>query len=85
MQMRCPAAWKAFGNREWYKERKRAVQMFRELLPFLPESEYPASMPTKGRRSKQEAKEMVFTPQLEKTEKNPAYFACSPSLFRVAP
>jgi hypothetical protein len=52
MPLKCPAAWKAFGNREWYKERRRAVQMFHGLLPFLPGGEQPASLATKASRSK---------------------------------
>ena len=52
MPLKCPPAWQAFGNRDWYKERKKAEQTFHELLPFLPAGEEPASLRTKGRRNK---------------------------------
>jgi hypothetical protein len=48
----CPKAWKRYGKREWYKERKRAGEMFHKLLPFLSKSERPLSWPTKGGRSR---------------------------------
>ena len=46
------AAWKLYGKREWYKERKRAGEMFRRLFPFLGKEDRPLSWPTKGGRSK---------------------------------
>jgi hypothetical protein len=45
-------AWKLYGKREWYKERKRAGETFHRLFPFLSKSERPLSWPTKGGRSK---------------------------------
>jgi hypothetical protein len=48
----CPKAWKRYGKREWYKERRRAGEMFRRLFPFLRMEERPLSWPTKGGRSK---------------------------------
>ncbi len=45
-------AWKLYGKREWYKERKRAGQMFHRLFPFLLKSDQPLSWPTKGGRSR---------------------------------
>ena len=48
----CPKAWGLYHKREWYKERKRASQMFHRLFPFLGEEERPNSWPTKGGRSK---------------------------------
>ena len=48
----CPTAWKLYRKREWYKERKRAGEMFRRLFPFLSKSERPLSWPTKGGRSR---------------------------------
>ncbi|MBI5388139.1 MAG: hypothetical protein HZA90_26030 [Verrucomicrobia bacterium] len=52
MQEKCVEACKAFGGYEWYKERKRALQTFHKLLPFLSSSERPLAWPTKGGRSK---------------------------------
>ena len=52
MAAKCPEAWKLYGKREWYKERKRAREMFHRLFPFLTKSERPLSWPTKGGRSK---------------------------------
>ena len=49
---KCPAAWELYKKREWYKERKRAGQMFRRLFPFLSKSERPICWPTQGGRSK---------------------------------
>jgi hypothetical protein len=49
---RIPEAWKLYGKREWYKERKRAGAMFHRLFPFLPTEETPLSWPTKGGRGK---------------------------------
>jgi hypothetical protein len=48
----CPNAWKLYGKREWYKERKRAGEMFHRLFPFLSKSERPLCWPTKGGRSR---------------------------------
>jgi hypothetical protein len=47
-----PAAWKLYGKREWYKERKRAQEMFHRLFPFLDRSERPLSWATAGGRSR---------------------------------
>jgi hypothetical protein len=52
MPAKCPEAWKLYGKREWYKERKRADEMFHRLFPFLSKSERPLSWPTKGGRSR---------------------------------
>jgi hypothetical protein len=48
----CPEGWKLYRKREWYKERKRAGEMFRRLFPFHSRSERPLSWPTKGGRSR---------------------------------
>ncbi len=48
----CPEAWKLYGKREWYKERKRASEMFHRLFPFLGPSERPLGWATAGGRSK---------------------------------
>jgi hypothetical protein len=47
-----PAAWNLYAKREWYKERKRAGEMFHRLFPFLSKSERPLNWPTKGGHSK---------------------------------
>jgi hypothetical protein len=47
-----PSAWNRYQKREWYKERKRAGEMFRKLFPFLSKSERPLSWPTHGGRSR---------------------------------
>lgn len=52
MPTKSPMAWKVYGKREWYKERKRAAQTFRRFFPFLAKDERPLSWPTKGGRSK---------------------------------
>jgi hypothetical protein len=48
----CPAAWKLYCKREWYKERKRAGEMFRKLFPFLAASGRPLGWQTQGGRSR---------------------------------
>lgn len=48
----CPTAWKLYGKREWYKERKRAGEMFHQIFPFLATSERPLNWPTRGGRGK---------------------------------
>ncbi len=48
----CPEGWRIYGRREWYKERKRAGEMFHRLFPFLPRSERPLNWETKGGRSR---------------------------------
>lgn len=48
----CPEAAKAFAGYEWYKERKRALLIFRRLFPFLQKIERPKSWLTKGGRCK---------------------------------
>jgi hypothetical protein len=52
MPIKCPEAWKLYGKREWYKERKRAGEMFRRLFPFLAKSERPLGWQTQGGHSK---------------------------------
>jgi hypothetical protein len=52
MAVKCPEAWKLYGKREWYKERKRAGETFHRLFPFLSKSERPLNWPTKGGRSR---------------------------------
>src|ERR1035437_1808584 len=52
MSTTCPKAWRLYGKRECYKERKRAGQMFHRLFPFLSQSECPLHWPTKGGHSK---------------------------------
>jgi hypothetical protein len=47
-----PVAWNLYRKREWYKERKRAGEMFRRLFPFLSKSDRPLNWPTQGGRSK---------------------------------
>jgi len=47
-----PMAWKLYAKRDWYKERKRAGEMFHRLFPFLSRSERPLSWPTKGGHSR---------------------------------
>jgi hypothetical protein len=49
---KCPVAWKLYGKREWYKERKRAGEMFRRLFPFLAKSERPLGWQTQSGHSK---------------------------------
>ncbi len=52
MRTKCPETVRAFAGYDWYKERKRAGQMFRKLFPFLPKDEKPLSWPTRGGRSR---------------------------------
>lgn len=52
MAKKSPEAWKRFARREWYKERKRAGEMFHRLFPFLAKSENPLNWPTQGGHSK---------------------------------
>ena len=52
MQTKSPKAWKLYEKREWYKERKRAGEMFHRLFPFLSKSERPLNWPTKGGHSR---------------------------------
>jgi hypothetical protein len=52
LPIKYPKAWALYGKREWYKERKRAREMFHRIFPFLSEEECPLSWPTKGGRSK---------------------------------
>lgn len=52
MPAKAPAAWRQFAKREWYKERKRAGEMFHKLFPFLPATDQPISWRTKGGRSR---------------------------------
>jgi hypothetical protein len=48
----CPKAWRLYGKRECYKERKRAGEMFHRLFPFLSRSEPALNWPTQGGRSR---------------------------------
>jgi hypothetical protein len=48
----CLDAWKFYSKREWYKERKRAGEMFRRLFPFLAISDRPLAWQTRAGRSK---------------------------------
>lgn len=48
----CPKAWKLYGKREFYKERKRSGVMFHRLFHFLAPAERPLHWPTKGGKSK---------------------------------
>lgn len=48
----CPEAWTRYKKREWYKERKRAGEMFHRLFPFLPKADRPLNWATKGGRSR---------------------------------
>ena len=52
MEKKSLEAWKRYENREWYKERKRAGEMFHRLLPFLSKPERPLNWPTQGGRSR---------------------------------
>jgi hypothetical protein len=52
MALKAPAAWERYGKREWYKERKRASDMYYRFFPFLSKEEHPISWPTKGGRSR---------------------------------
>lgn len=52
LPMACPKAWKLYGKREWYKERKRAGETFHRLFPFLSKSGRPLHWLTKGGRSR---------------------------------
>ena len=51
MTHRVPDAVRRFGSRDWYRDRKRAGGVFRELFPFLPAGEGPLSWQTKGSRT----------------------------------
>jgi hypothetical protein len=51
MAAACPLAWKLYQKREWYKDRKRAGEMFHQLFPFLARSARPLSWTTKGGHS----------------------------------
>ncbi|MGB7747135.1 MAG: hypothetical protein WBN75_07600 [Verrucomicrobiia bacterium] len=52
IEAKCPEAWKLYGKREWYKERKRAGEMFHRLFPFLAKSERPLGWQTQGGHSR---------------------------------
>jgi len=47
----CPDAWRLFGKREWYKERKRGLLTFHRFFQFVATEERPISWPTKGGRT----------------------------------
>jgi len=47
-----PQAWRQYGRRDWYKERKRAGRMFGRLFPFLSKLERPLGWQTKGGHSR---------------------------------
>jgi hypothetical protein len=50
MKTWCPAAWERYQRAKWVKERQRAAETFRKLLPFLPTGEKPLSWPSAGSR-----------------------------------
>jgi hypothetical protein len=52
LEEKSPKAWQLYRKREWYKERKRADEMFHRLFPFLASSERPLNWPTRGGHSK---------------------------------
>ncbi|HEU5069479.1 MAG TPA: hypothetical protein VFV96_03590 [Verrucomicrobiae bacterium] len=52
LEKKSPKAWQLYRKREWYKERKRADEMFHRLFPFLASSERPLNWPTRGGHSK---------------------------------
>jgi hypothetical protein len=52
IEAKLPEAWRLYGKREWYKERKRSARTFHSFFPFLQEEEQPLSWPTRGGRSK---------------------------------
>lgn len=49
----CPAAWKRYGRLDWYKERRRALNHFRQLLWMLPAGQEPLSWPTPAGEGKE--------------------------------
>jgi hypothetical protein len=52
MEAGCAEGWKLYRRREWYKERRRAGELFRALFPFLSKTDRPLSWATKGGRSR---------------------------------
>ncbi len=52
LPVKASAAGRLYQKREWYKERKRAGEMFHQLFAFLPVTDQPVSWRTKGGRSR---------------------------------
>lgn len=53
LKLRLPDAWKLYGHRKWYDERRRGLKDFRDLIPHGDAQKYfPKSWETKAHRSR---------------------------------